>query len=105
MIIIEYDNIILGGMRMIKVISVTEAVRNFSDIIGRIRYKRESFLLTKGGTLVARIDPVNRNVKAKEIITLLKEIPHLTPESAREFAKDLEESRTFLKEAKDKWES
>ena len=90
---------------MIKVISVTEAVRNFSDIIGRIRYKGESFLLTKGGTLVARIDPVNRNVKAKEIIPLLRKIPHLTPESAKEFAKDLKKSRALLKEAKDKWES
>ena len=90
---------------MLKEISVTEVVRNFSDIIGRIRYKGESFLLIKGGIVVAKIGPVNRGIKAKELVDLWKGIKHLTPESAEEFSRDLAESRAILKEIKDKWES
>ena len=90
---------------MLKELTVTKAIRNFSDIIGRIRYKGESFLLTKGGIVVARLGPVDRGIKAKELVDLWKEIKHLYPESAEDFSKDLANSRAMLKEAKDKWES
>ena len=81
---------------MLKELTVTKAIRNFSDIIGRIRYRGESFLLTKRGTVVARIGPVDRGIKAKELVTLWKGIKHLTPESAEDFSKDLARSRALL---------
>jgi len=90
---------------MLKELTVTKAIRNFSDIIGRIRYRGESFLLTKGGTAVARIGPVDRGIKAKELAPLWKEIKHLSPESAKDFSKDLANSRLILKEVEDKWAS
>jgi prevent-host-death family protein len=38
-------------------ISVTEASRNFSDCINRVRYRGVSFVLMKNGVAVARIVP------------------------------------------------
>ncbi len=39
-------------------ISVTEAARNFSDCINRVRYQGVTFILNRNGVPVARIEPV-----------------------------------------------
>jgi len=39
-------------------ISATELVRNLGDVLARIRYRRESFLIERNGRPVARMDPV-----------------------------------------------
>lgn len=39
-------------------ISVTQAARNFSDCVNRVRYQGTSFVLHKNGVPVARIVPV-----------------------------------------------
>lgn len=47
---------------------------------------------------MARIGPVDRGVKAKELADLWKKIKHLNPESAEDFSKDLAHSRALLKD-------
>ena len=47
---------------------------------------------------MARIGPVDRGIKAKDLVDLWKEIKHLSPESAEGFSKDLANSRALLKE-------
>ncbi len=42
---------------MSTVLSVTEAARNFSDVINRVYYQEQSFTLTRNGTVVAKIEP------------------------------------------------
>jgi len=39
-------------------ISATELARNLGDVLGRIRYRRESFTIERNGTPVARLTPV-----------------------------------------------
>ena len=39
-------------------ISATDLARKLGDVIGRIRYRGESFVVEKNGTPVARIGPV-----------------------------------------------
>jgi antitoxin (DNA-binding transcriptional repressor) of toxin-antitoxin stability system len=39
-------------------ISATELVRNLGDILARIRYRHESFVIERNGRPVARMDPV-----------------------------------------------
>jgi antitoxin (DNA-binding transcriptional repressor) of toxin-antitoxin stability system len=39
-------------------ISATELARRLGDVLGRIRYRGESFLVERNGTVVARIVPV-----------------------------------------------
>jgi antitoxin (DNA-binding transcriptional repressor) of toxin-antitoxin stability system len=42
-----------------KPITATEAARSFSDILNRIRYGNESFVVTRGGSPVCRMVPVD----------------------------------------------
>jgi antitoxin (DNA-binding transcriptional repressor) of toxin-antitoxin stability system len=43
---------------MERVISATELVRTLGDVLARIRYRRESFVIERNGTPVARVLPV-----------------------------------------------
>ena len=45
------------------VISVTTAARMFADCVNRVRYQGISFLLQKNGVPVARIVPVDSDVR------------------------------------------
>ncbi len=44
---------------MPKRLTVTEAARNFSEILGRVRFRGERCILTKAGKPVAEIGPVD----------------------------------------------
>lgn len=83
---------------MRKNLTVTEAVRNFSEIIGRVRFHGERFVLTKGGKPVAELGPAvaAARVRLGEVPALLAALPHLEPEDAERFAQDLERSRQAL---------
>jgi antitoxin (DNA-binding transcriptional repressor) of toxin-antitoxin stability system len=39
-------------------ISATDLARRLGDVLGRIRYRGESFVIDRNGTAVARIGPV-----------------------------------------------
>lgn len=78
-------------------LSVTEAARNFSDLINRTYYRGESALLTRSGQPVARIVPVvPERLTVRDFVQMWKEIPHLDPEDAEDFAKEVEASRAAL---------
>lgn len=38
-------------------ISATEAARNFSEMLNRVRYRGEEFVIVRGGETVARLGP------------------------------------------------
>lgn len=42
---------------MASTISATEAARRFSDILNRVRYRGERFIVERGGEPVCRIEP------------------------------------------------
>lgn len=67
---------------MLKVISVTEAARNFSDVINQVNYQGQTFLLTRGGKVVARISGVGKPTTGEEFLRLWLERPRLDPEDA-----------------------
>lgn len=50
-------------MRIVS-ISVTEASRNFAECINRVRYQGTIFFLHKNGVPVARITPIEHNLKS-----------------------------------------
>jgi hypothetical protein len=41
-----------------KTLSATEAARNFSELVNRVRYTRQSFVIERGGRAVCEIRPV-----------------------------------------------
>jgi len=90
-------------------ISVTEAARNFSDCVNRVRYQGTTFVLHKNGVPVARIIPEERKPSTgRELAAALRESlkdVHLGEEEATAFLHDLEEARKNLIRAKDKWQS
>jgi antitoxin (DNA-binding transcriptional repressor) of toxin-antitoxin stability system len=112
------------------VISVTDAARNFSDCVNRVRYQGTTFLLQKNGVSVARIVPEERKpCTGLELAEALADV-HLTPEErkprtgkeiaaalrvsledvrlgkeeATDWLRDLEEARKNLIPPVDKWQ-
>jgi prevent-host-death family protein len=89
-------------------ITVTEASRNFGEIIDRAHYRGERFILTKGGKAVVEMTPLRRHsmVTAADLRRTLKGIRHLNKEEAEAFARDLDEARRSIPEpGGDPWES
>lgn len=86
-------------------INVTEAARNFSEIINRAYYLGESVLLIKNNRAVARIMPAGTPVRTgAELADLWPRLPHLTREEGQAFASDLDEARRRLPQPDSKWE-
>ena len=57
------------------VISATEASRAFSDILSRVAYSGESFLIKKGNRIMARITPVMALVEEPQITQVAPPVP------------------------------
>jgi prevent-host-death family protein len=76
-------------------LTVTEAVRNFSEVLGRVRFRGERFVLTKGGKPIAELVPVEEApaVRLGELPGILAGLPHLDPADAGAFERDLDEAR------------
>ncbi len=76
-------------------LTVTEAVRNFSEILGRVRYRGERFVLLKGGRPVAELGPTDAAapVRLEELAAILDELPHLEPDDAERLGRDLDSGR------------
>jgi len=58
-------------------VSATEAARNFSELVNRVRYKRQSFLVERGGQAVCEIRPVFEatGFKGVDLARLLGSLP------------------------------
>ena len=88
-------------------ISVTEAARNFADIVSRVFYRGERFVLERGGKPVARLIPVPRGGRLGDLPDLLEAGPRLSDEEAQALGRDVDEARESLPELgdEDPWES
>lgn len=62
---------------MITHVSATEAVRTFSDLLNRIRYRGEEFLVERAGEPVCRMTPAapTRTLSLRDLASLLREVP------------------------------
>ena len=88
-------------------VTVTEAARNFSDVVNRVTYRGEHFILLKGKKTVAEIGPIPKGRVLGELHELLSKLPLLSREEANAFSEDLEKSRKQLSNEKlrDPWVS
>lgn len=71
-------------------VSATEAVRSFSDILNRIRYRGEAFVVERGGEVVCRMTPATapRRVIGRDLLAVVREPPR--PDAG--FARDVQEA-------------
>jgi len=86
--------------------SVTEAVRDFAELINRVYYRRESYMLTKGGKSVACLSPAvgGSDSTLKDLRLLINRQPILTFQEKRSFQKDVLSGKKMLKKVKgDPW--
>ncbi len=85
-------------------ITVTQAVRQFSDILNRVFYQGISVELERGNKVIARISPASSEspLKVKNLNRLFSELPSLGKD-AEAFAKDLEDIRNQIPLEKNQW--
>ncbi len=77
---------------MEKMLSATEAVRKFSEILNSVKYKGNHYTIIRGGKPVAFIHPAETPLKERtlgELKDLIKKLPPLGDETER-FGMDLE---------------
>ncbi|WP_051147903.1 hypothetical protein [Desulfotignum balticum] len=86
-------------------ISVTQAVRQFSDLLNRIFYQGVSVELERGNKVIARISPVSiaSSLKVKDLNRMFAELPSLG-DDAGVFAKDLADIRKQIPLEKTQWD-
>jgi prevent-host-death family protein len=85
-------------MRKPRSVSVTEAARNFADLVNRAYYKGETIVLLKNGTPVAQITPPARaEGKSKaDFLAAWERRPRLSSDDADSFARAIEAARAEL---------
>ncbi len=87
--------------------NVTDLLRNFSDYINRVVYRRERFVLVRGGKPVAELSPLPSATRLGDLPGLLSSLPRLDEAEASSFAEDVESARAELEAGspEDPWES
>jgi antitoxin (DNA-binding transcriptional repressor) of toxin-antitoxin stability system len=85
-------------------INVTQASRQFSDLLNRVFYQGVSFELERGNKVIAKLCPVSasRGVAVRDLNRLFAELPKLH-EDAESYAQDLEAIREAAKPETNPW--
>lgn len=91
---------------MSHLISVTEAVRTFGDIIGRVYYRGEEFDIKKGTQIVAHLGPSKNRATlgVGELTAFFAKAPSLSSEDIKDFENDINTIRNSVGEIKNKWD-
>jgi antitoxin (DNA-binding transcriptional repressor) of toxin-antitoxin stability system len=87
-----------------KTVTVTEAARNFSELVSRVHYQGETALLIKGGRPMAKVTPARRPRTGRDLALVWPTLPRLDAREAKAFDRDLSEARRRLPEIKSKWD-
>ena len=85
-------------------ISATQAARTFSDLLNRVLYRGEEFVIERGGEPVGRLAPVRpRKFTVADMVQLLRTAPK--PDTG--YGKDLERIRKAQKPEvpRSRWDS
>jgi antitoxin (DNA-binding transcriptional repressor) of toxin-antitoxin stability system len=88
---------------MRKLISVTDAARNFADCVNRAHYQNVTFVLLKNGTPVARLVPDNEKVCTGRDLAEALARAELPEDEAAAWRRDLVTARKTLKAPADPW--
>jgi prevent-host-death family protein len=87
-------------------VSVTEAARNFAELVNRAYYKGETVVLMRNGTPVAQLGPTAspQNNRGKDIAAAWRARARMSPEEAAAFERDVLEARAGQTPVRDPWE-
>lgn len=87
-----------------KLISVTEAARNFADCVNRAHYQQVTFVLLKNGTPVARLIPDNEKVCTGRDLAAALTKAKLPAEEAKAWRRERRAAHKMLKAPVNRWE-
>jgi antitoxin (DNA-binding transcriptional repressor) of toxin-antitoxin stability system len=87
-----------------KTLTVTEAARNFSELVSRVHYQGEDALLMKGGRPMVKMVAVRRPATGRELAEIWSKLPRLNAVEAEAFEKDVADSRRKLPPVASKWD-
>ena len=78
-------------------ISATDLSRSLSDVLSRVRYREEKFVIERNGETIALLSPLGpgRRTTMRQLVELLKDIPR--PDDG--FADDVEALRASQQQA------
>ena len=86
-------------------LSATEASRNFSDLINKTVYMKQTTTLLRGGQPVAKVIPVTKeSVTGEELAKLWEEEPRISDENGEDWLNLTNEIRSELKLPDSKWD-
>jgi len=85
-----------------KIISVTEAARNFADCVNHAHYENVTFVLLKHGQPFARLGPDTEKICLGRELAEALSTTQLPDAEARAWRRDLQKARKSLKSPKDK---
>ena len=77
-------------------ITATDLARNLSDFLGRVSYRGESFVITRGDRRIAILSPATGVSTGRDLAGLLSRKERLSAAEAESFREDLDESRRLL---------
>jgi antitoxin (DNA-binding transcriptional repressor) of toxin-antitoxin stability system len=104
----QSDNLILRTevSAVPETLTATEVARRFADVLSRVAYRRESFIVVRGQRPVAEIRPLPAGARLADLPALVASLPSLG-DDADAFAADLEAARAELatQEPLDPWAS
>lgn len=87
-----------------RTITVTDAARNFSDLVSRVHYQGESALLVKGGRAMVKITPVRAAVTGRDLAAAWPTLRHLGMVEANRLERELTQARKKLPALRSKWD-
>jgi antitoxin (DNA-binding transcriptional repressor) of toxin-antitoxin stability system len=86
-------------------VTVTEAARNFADLVNRAFYRNETTVLLRNGVPVAHIAPVSpAGLTASEALERWKRIPRLGREEADAMARDIKTGLKAIPPLRSPWD-
>jgi antitoxin (DNA-binding transcriptional repressor) of toxin-antitoxin stability system len=86
-------------------LSATEASRNFSDLINKTLYMKQTTTLLRGGQPVAKVIPVAKEpVTGEELAKLWEGKPRISEENGEDWLNLINEIRSELKLPDSKWD-
>ena len=80
---------------------------HLAEYLRRVSQEHERFVVVENGKRIAEINPVREAPMLKDLPRIMANVPHLDPDDAEQFAKDLEEIRRTMNGEKlqKPWES
>ncbi len=81
---------------MTHTVSMTEVSRHLSDYVNRAAYQGEHFMLSRGKKILAELRPAPRGRRLGELPEIWRTLPHLSPEEADAFLKDVKQPKDCL---------